>query len=34
MDFTNRTVVVTGAAGFLGNRLAQNLAKRGAQVVL
>ncbi len=27
-------VVVTGAAGFLGNRLAQNLAKRGAQVVL
>ena len=28
------SVVVTGAAGFLGNRLAQNLAKRGAQVVL
>lgn len=28
------SVVITGAAGFLGNRLARNLAKRGTKVVL
>jgi nucleoside-diphosphate-sugar epimerase len=32
MDFTGKTVLVTGATGFLGGALARRLAKEGAQV--
>ncbi len=34
MDWHNQTVLVTGAAGFIGSRLAGRLAARGVQVTV
>ena len=34
MEFTNRTVIITGAAGNLGRAVAQAFAERGASLVL
>jgi len=32
MDWHNQTVLVTGAAGFIGSRLTETLVQQGAQV--